>query len=198
MAGQKNMAAEKTSRKVEIGWLHFGSDGYGHVRTNSGGGTRHATLAKTTTVAQMMELGKELFFPDGRSTKGPAEDFTFGICDFKKNRIPLDSTIGQMYEQAKLKQLRFYICTKEGASTDHSSEEKGLLEDEEDGCHSGDAITDLQDLSNSSDSDGGTQMQTREGQYLRRRRHKAQVHHVPLSQPQQTLPAGTSTKTTQE
>uniref|UniRef100_A0A1A8AGF5 Uncharacterized protein n=1 Tax=Nothobranchius furzeri TaxID=105023 RepID=A0A1A8AGF5_NOTFU len=62
-----------------------------------------------------------------------------------------------MYEQAKLKLLRFYICTKEGASTDHSSEEKGLLEDEEDGCHSGDAITDLQALSNSSDSDGGTQ-----------------------------------------
>ncbi|XP_054593176.2 uncharacterized protein [Nothobranchius furzeri] len=161
MARQKNMAAEKTSRKVEIGWLHFGSNGYSQVRTNSGGGTRHATLAKTTTVAQIMELGKELFFPDGRSTKGPAEDFTFGICDFKKNKIPLDSTIGQMYEQTKLKLLRFYICTKEGASTDHSSKEKGLLEDEEDGCHSGDSITDLQDLSNSSDSDGGTQMQTR-------------------------------------
>uniref|UniRef100_A0A1A7Y3P9 Si:ch73-30l9.1 n=1 Tax=Iconisemion striatum TaxID=60296 RepID=A0A1A7Y3P9_9TELE len=161
MARPKNMAAEKTSRRVEIGWLHFGSNGYSQVRTNSGGGTRHATFAKTTTVAQIMELGKELFFPDGHSTKGPAEDFTFGICDLKKNKIPLDITVGQMYEQTKLKLLRFYICTKEGASTDHSSEEKGLLEDEEDGCHSDDSITDLQDLSNSSDSDGGTQMQTR-------------------------------------
>ncbi|CAJ1057723.1 uncharacterized protein LOC119795027 [Xyrichtys novacula] len=132
MARQRNRAGEKTSRKVEIGWLHFGKNGYSQVRTNNGGGTRHAKLAKTTTVAQIMELGKGLFFPDGHSTKGPAEDFTFEICDFKMNKIPMDNTVGQMYEQTKLKLLRFYVCTKEGASTDHSSsEENQLIEDEE-------------------------------------------------------------------
>ncbi|KAK0137748.1 hypothetical protein N1851_026052 [Merluccius polli] len=157
MARQRNTAGEKTSRKVEIGWLHFGSNGYSQVRTNHGGGTRHAALAKTTTVAQIMELGKDLFFPDGHSTKGPAKDFMFEICDFKMNNILLDNTVGQMYEQTKLKLLRFYICTKEGASTDHSSsEENELLEDEEnedgDGSHSDDSITDLQDRSHSSDN----------------------------------------------
>ncbi|KAK0154135.1 hypothetical protein N1851_003759 [Merluccius polli] len=87
----------------------------------------------------------------------------FEICDFKMNNILLDNTVGQMYEQTKLKLLRFYICTKEGASTDHSSsEENELLEDEEnedgDGSHSDDSITDLQDRSHSSDSDGSTQV----------------------------------------
>lgn len=166
MARQRNTAGEKTSRKVEVGWLHFGSNGYNQVRTSHGGGTRHATLAKTTTVAQIMELGKDLFFPDGQSTKGPADDFTFDICDFKRNKIPLDNTVGQMYEQTKLKLLRFYICAKEGASTDHSSsEEIELLEDEEnelleDGSHidSDDSIIDLQDGSHSSDSDRSTQV----------------------------------------
>ncbi|CAJ1060762.1 uncharacterized protein LOC119794643 [Xyrichtys novacula] len=165
MVRQRNRAGEKTSRKVEIGWLHFGKNGYSQVRTNNGGGTRHATLAKTTTVAQIMELGKGLFFPDGHSTKGPAEDFTFEICDFKMNKIPMDNTVGQMYEQTKLKLLRFYVCTKEGASTDHSSsEENQLIEDEEendlleDASHSDDSITDLQDRSHSSDIDGSIQV----------------------------------------
>ncbi|XP_035988143.1 uncharacterized protein LOC110367754 isoform X2 [Fundulus heteroclitus] len=152
MARQRNTAAEKTSRKIEIGWLHLGSSGYSQVRTNSGGGTRKATLAKTTTVAQIVELGKELFFPGGLSTKGPAEDFTFDICDFKMNKIPFDNTVGQMYKQTTLKLLRFYICTKEGASTDHSSEEN---DPPEDGSQS--VVTDLQDRSCSSDSDGSAQ-----------------------------------------
>lgn len=71
-----------------------------------------------------------------------------------------------MYEQTKLKLLGFYICTKEGASTDHSSsEEIDLLEDEEnelleDGSHidSNDSIIHLQDGSHSSDSDRSTQV----------------------------------------
>ena len=69
MARQRNTAGEKTSRKVEIGWLHFGSNEYSQVRTNNGGGTRHTTLAKTTTVAQVMELGKDLFFLMGTPQK---------------------------------------------------------------------------------------------------------------------------------
>lgn len=161
MARPRNTAGEKTSRKVEIGWLHFGSNGYSQVRTSNGGGTRHATLAKTTTVAEIMELGKNLFFPDGHSTKGPAEDFAFDICDFKMNKIHLDNTIGQMYEQTKLKILRFYIRTKEGFSSDHSSsEENELLHDEENQltAHSDDSITDVQDRSHLFDSDVSAQV----------------------------------------
>lgn len=131
MAREKNSAGEKTSRKIEIGWLHFGSDEYHQVRTSKGGGTRHATVEKTTTVAQILEMGKDLFFPDGQSTKGRADEFTFDICDFKRNKIPFDDTVGRLYEQSKLKLLRFYICTKEEEpSTDRSScEEDECIED---------------------------------------------------------------------
>lgn len=86
MARQKNSAGEKTSRKIEIGWLHFGRDKYHQVRTSNGGGTRHATLEKTTTVAQILEMGKDLFFPDGQSTKGQADEFTSVIL--KETRFP--------------------------------------------------------------------------------------------------------------
>lgn len=113
MARHRNSAAEKTFRRIEIGWLNFFNNQYHQVRTNNGGGTRHATVEKTKTVAQILELGKELFFPDGHSTKGHVDDFTFEICDFKRKQIVLDDTVGRLYDQTKLKLLRFYICTKE-------------------------------------------------------------------------------------
>ncbi|KAA0714789.1 hypothetical protein E1301_Tti006371 [Triplophysa tibetana] len=108
MARHLNISAEKTTRKIEIGWLHFGCNGYQQVRTNNGGGTRHMT-----TVSQIMEMGKNLFFPNGESPKGSEADFTFQVCDFKRKQIPLDTTVGNLYEETKLKLLRFYICTKQ-------------------------------------------------------------------------------------
>lgn len=165
MARQRNCSAEKTSRKIEIGWLHFDSSEYHQVRTSNGGGTRHVTVEKTTTVAQILELGKELFFPNRQSTKGHADDFIFEVCDFKRKQIPLDDTVGRLYEQTKLKLLRFYICTKEeGPSADHSSSEEDECEDSssvntpeaadsqlsKDGSH---LDVDLLDHGHSSDSD---------------------------------------------
>ncbi len=113
LARHKNVSAERTSRRIEIGWLHFGRNGYQQVRTNNGGGTRHLTVQKKTTVLQIMEMGKKLFFPNGESPKGPETDLTFHVCDFKRNHIPMDSTVGDLYELTKLKLLRFYICTKQ-------------------------------------------------------------------------------------
>lgn len=84
-------------------------------------------------------MGKELFFPNGISTKGPTEDFTFEVCDFKRN--PIESlTVGGLYEQTKLKLLRFYICTKEKSPLSACSSE-------EDECHediSDESLTDTQ------------------------------------------------------
>ena len=124
MTRPKNNAAEKTTRKIEIGWLHFTGIDYHQVRTQNGGGTRHATMEKASTVSLILELGKQLFFPDGASTKGRAEDFDFVVCDFKRKEIALNESIGSLYEQTKLKLLRFYICTKEQAAlTDQSLDE---------------------------------------------------------------------------
>ncbi|KAK2853352.1 hypothetical protein Q5P01_006013 [Channa striata] len=130
MAWQRNNAGEKSSRKIEIGWLNWSNNEYHQVRTKNGEGTRHATVEKTTSVAQILEMGKELFFPNGHSTKGKVEDFSFSVCDFKRNHIPLDDTVSKLYEQTKLKLLRFYICTKEEAPlTDDFSEVDEFSED---------------------------------------------------------------------
>lgn len=101
LARHKNVSAEKTSRRIEIWWLHFCRNGYQQVRTSNGGGTRHVKVEKKTAVSQIMEMGKQLFFPNGQSPKGPETDFTFHVCDFKRNQIPLDSTVGYLYEQSK-------------------------------------------------------------------------------------------------
>nr|XP_020442264.1 uncharacterized protein LOC109951875 [Monopterus albus]XP_020460171.1 uncharacterized protein LOC109962628 [Monopterus albus] len=124
MARHRNNAGESTSRKIEIGWLHFSNNDYQQVRTRKGGGTRHATVEKTTNIAQILQMRRELFFSNGLSTKGRVEDFTFHICDFKRHQLPMDDTVGHLYEQTKLKLLRFYICTREQApSTDEESPE---------------------------------------------------------------------------
>lgn len=124
LAKERSKAPVKISRKIEIGWLHFNGEEYHQVRTRYGGGTRHPTVDKATTVSEILEMGKELFFPDGNSTKGAVEDFLFDVCDFKRNPIPLDETVGNLYEKTKMKLLRFYICTREEtASTVQSSSE---------------------------------------------------------------------------
>ncbi|MHC5954144.1 hypothetical protein ACYTX9_09530, partial [Streptococcus pyogenes] len=69
MARQRNTAGEKTCRKIEISWLHLSSNEYHQVRTRNDGGTRHATVEETTTEAQILEMGKEPFVPDGNSPK---------------------------------------------------------------------------------------------------------------------------------
>ena len=105
----------KPTRMVEIGWLDFSVNGYHQVRARNGGGTRHMPLDKTTTMEEILQLAKGLFFPNGNSTKGPIEDFTFSVSDFKRKLLCPHVTVGEMYEQTKLKLLRFYLCSKESA-----------------------------------------------------------------------------------
>ena len=117
-----NKSGEKVVRKIEIGWLHYSKPHYTQVRTRHGGGTRHTTVPKETTVEQVLETGKQLFFPNGSSTKGPQHIFDFEVRDFKRNCIPLEETVGKLYESTKLKLLRFYICSKDKFSVEDESD----------------------------------------------------------------------------
>ncbi|KAK7912570.1 hypothetical protein WMY93_012781 [Mugilogobius chulae] len=60
----------------------------------------------------LLEMGKELFFPNGKSSKGPIEEFEFDIRDFSHNKVPLEFTVNNLYEKTKLKMLRIYIASK--------------------------------------------------------------------------------------
>ncbi|KAL0984272.1 hypothetical protein UPYG_G00139280 [Umbra pygmaea] len=82
------------------------------VRTKGGGGTRHLSVQKTVTMDELLEIGKDLFFPDGHSSKGPIGKFDFDIRDFSQKSLPLDCTVNQLYEKTKLRMLRIYTCSQ--------------------------------------------------------------------------------------
>lgn len=93
------------------------------------------SVQKTVTMGELLEMGKSLFFPNGKSPKGSAEDFVFDIRDFSHENVPLESTVNQLYEQTKVKMLRIYTCSreKEKISTDEQlSDISSDFEDAED------------------------------------------------------------------
>lgn len=112
MARYNNTNAVKAKRRIEVGWLHFEQYDFHQVRSKNGGGTRHLTLDKNTTVSEIRNIAKDLFFPGGLSSKGSIADFMFSMCNFKGQTVPLESTLVELYEQCKLKMLRLYLCSK--------------------------------------------------------------------------------------
>lgn len=113
VSGIGNEHASKQTRQLEIGWLHFHKGEFHQVRTRHGGGTRHLTVKKNTSVEELMTMGKDLFFPKGISSKGPTESYTFEMRDFSQTTMPFNITVNELYEQSKLRMLRLYLCSME-------------------------------------------------------------------------------------
>ena len=76
-----------------------------------GGGTRKLVVNTTVNKAALLELGKELFFPNGISKKGSVCDFEFEVTEFSEKVIDDEVTIEDLYEATKLPMLRFYLAT---------------------------------------------------------------------------------------
>ncbi|XP_059189141.1 uncharacterized protein LOC131971628 [Centropristis striata] len=111
-SGLGNKNAAKVNRRVEMGWLHFESGTHHQIRTRNGGGTRHLSVEKSVTMRELLKTGKSLFFPNGHSSKGPMEDFEFSIRDYSHSAVSPEVTVGQLYEQTKLRMLRVYTTSK--------------------------------------------------------------------------------------
>lgn len=79
--GNRNAAKEK--RKVKLGWIHRTSERSIQVRSKKGGGTRKLTLRKDTNKQALLQEGKKLFFPNGRSPHGSLHEFDFDICGYQ-------------------------------------------------------------------------------------------------------------------
>ncbi|KAL7385064.1 hypothetical protein ABVT39_014563 [Epinephelus coioides] len=127
------VTGKKTTRRIELGWIH----NHRQVRARNGGGTRKLTVSKETDYEGLLQIGKDLFFPEGQSTKGSLEDFTYKIWDFKENEMPYDCTVGAMYEKVKMGILRFYLASFDIESDNSDStaclhEEEQQQTDEED------------------------------------------------------------------
>lgn len=80
MHPRSNRRAWKTTRKIELGWIHDNR----HVRKRSGGGTRVLDVRKSATKTDILSLAKKLFFPNDNSTMGKWEEFTHELTSRKR------------------------------------------------------------------------------------------------------------------
>ncbi|KAG8013690.1 hypothetical protein GBF38_022175, partial [Nibea albiflora] len=119
----------KTTRNVEIGWIHCNGNMAKQVRAKQGGGTRKLQLPINAGLKDILLEGKKLFFPNRISSKGSESDFEFEVWDCKQNRITDDTglSVGTMYEAAKMSMLRFYIATRPKEPEDESSETSEVI-----------------------------------------------------------------------
>ena len=107
----------KATRRVEFGWIHQEKQ----VRKRQGGGTRKVDVDRTATKEKLLEIGKELFFPQGESTKGPSTDFSFDILDFKETSLPDKISVSECYELFKIGIVTFYLHSQVSQRSEGSS-----------------------------------------------------------------------------
>jgi hypothetical protein len=85
------------------------SNPFKQVRSSQGGGTRHLAADRNTTVEEVHEIARNLFFPDGYSRQGFLTNFNTSKRDVSGVEILGTSTIHEQYQERKVKMLRFYL-----------------------------------------------------------------------------------------
>lgn len=72
---------KKGSRKIQAGWLHFDKQlqKFVSVRLSKGGGTRSISIKLSATVVEIIDVVKEIFFPEGKSFYGIKENMIFSL-----------------------------------------------------------------------------------------------------------------------
>ena len=79
-----NRNASKPVRAIEFGWYHNGTS----VRKVNGGGTRSVSVPKGSTEEELLNVGRNLFFPNGVSQRGvDVEKCSISLCDFAHKRF---------------------------------------------------------------------------------------------------------------
>lgn len=110
--------AQKTMRKVELGWMHYDaeSDLFRQVRTRKGVGTRKVDVSKESKKPDLIQQAVKLFFADGKSTEGDITEFQVDLKAYKEMSVDEDVTVGKLYAETKLPLLRFCLTTKKKSS----------------------------------------------------------------------------------
>jgi len=125
----------KSSRRIEIGWLHGDTlMNVKQVRTRNGGGTRIVSTSKLATKRDLMETAKSLFFSNGNCKYGNDREFNFDMCDFKQSIMSDTVTVADLHEQNKMSngKVRVYLCTtrRATATVTRASVEEDVSEDD--------------------------------------------------------------------
>lgn len=116
-ARSKKKVQEIQSKKVQLGWVHYDEKQrkYIGVRTPRGGGTRDVPFPFSASAKEIIEVGKELFYPNGNSCHGLISDMDFKITIIENLKIDGEEvpfTLGQYINATKLPKVRLYLASK--------------------------------------------------------------------------------------
>ncbi|XP_041861569.1 uncharacterized protein LOC121652708 isoform X2 [Melanotaenia boesemani] len=107
-----NLNALKPERAFQMGLFEEDNGRCIQIKERRGGGTRHLKAPKSTTMAELIETGKDLFFPNGKSRLGNVSEFKFTMRDFTEEELDPTTTLSQQYEKRKVRMLRLYLSCK--------------------------------------------------------------------------------------
>ncbi|TKS66013.1 hypothetical protein D9C73_000069 [Collichthys lucidus] len=109
-----NTNAKRKVRRLEVGWMDYDEDEerYKQVKSANGGGTRHLSVEKDETVADIKVMAENIFFPNGCSKKKIRLSNYSTHMESSQIHINVSNTVDELYNKSKLKMLRLYLCTK--------------------------------------------------------------------------------------
>ena len=134
------------------------------MRLSSGGGTRKLDVGSHFTKEMLIEEGKKLFYPNGKSSQGLADDMIFDLANFKEESIDIlydgatkqPFTVQKYIEMNKPTQVRLCLKTKSTSFPDVDG--FGDNDDEEPAAHIKTSRSDNEEKAIDSASDDETLM----------------------------------------
>lgn len=100
---------------------------YKQVKSVNGGGTKHLSISKGVTVADIQVMAENLFFPNGHSKKNKTLSHYSTHIESSQTHVDMFNTVEELYNQSKVKILRLYLCTKKKTGQHSSVGEEGYL-----------------------------------------------------------------------
>ena len=103
------------TRKVKLAWQHFNqeTERYVMVRESTGGGQREMSISVSADYTEILNLLIDLFFPNGKSSRGPSYDMEFYLGNFSCEVVSEDDfTLGNYINTNKLSKPRLYLLSK--------------------------------------------------------------------------------------
>lgn len=100
--------------ELKLALMDFDEEGerYKQVKSVNGGGTRHLSIDKNETVADIKVMAENLFFPQ-RPFKKQNKSLSHYSTHIESSQIHVDvsNTVYELYNESKVKILRLFLCT---------------------------------------------------------------------------------------
>ncbi|XP_053348743.1 uncharacterized protein LOC128519158 isoform X1 [Clarias gariepinus] len=124
LCGNRN--GQKTERCYQMGVFEEVRGSFVQIKVQRGGGTRQLKALKSTTMRELLEYGKKLFFPNGKNKLGHINEFELKLRDFTEKELDPQTTLGEQYEMRKVRMLRLYLsCKRTDTPRSESTETTG-------------------------------------------------------------------------